>query len=76
MVIELRVVQFWPGIILVISNGTRSTRLFNFKITRMISNQIALHLVQLSLFIIIIIIIIGLCNMFVTNGKHVANNPM
>ena len=77
MVIELRVVQFWSGIILVISNGTRSTRLFNFKITRMISNQIALHLVQLSLFIIIIIIIIiGLCNMFVPNGKHVANNPM
>ena len=77
MVIELRVVQFWSGIILVISNGTRCTRLFNFKITRMISNQIALHLVQLSLFIIIIIIIIiGLCNMFVTNGKHVANNPM
>ena len=77
MVIELRVVQFWSGIIVVISNGTRSTRLFNFKITRMISNQIALHLVQLSLFIIIIIIIIiGLCNMFVPNGKHVANNPM
>ena len=79
MVIELRVVQFWSGIILVISNGTRSTRLFNFKITRMILNQIALHLVQLSLFIIIIIIIIiiiGLCNMFVPNGKHVANNPM
>ena len=77
MVIELRVVQFWSGIILVISNGTRSMRLFNFKITRMISNQIALHLVQLSLFIIIIIIIIiGLCNMFVPNGKHVANNPM
>ena len=77
MVIELRVVQLWSGIILVISNGTRSTRLFNFKITRMISNQIALHLVQLSLFIIIIIIIIiGLCNMFVPNAKHVANNPM
>ena len=77
MVIELRVVQFWSGIMLVISNRTRATRLFDFKITRMISNQIALHLVQLSLFIIIIIIIIiiGLYNMFVPNGKHVANNP-
>ena len=77
MVIELRVVQFWSGIMLVISNRTRATRLFDFKITRMISNQIALHLVQLSLFIIIIIIIIiiGLYNMFVPNGKHVANHP-
>ena len=78
MVIELRVVQFWSGIMLVISNRTRATRLLDFKITRMISNQIALHLVQLSLFIIIIIIIIiiiGLYNMFVPNGKHVANHP-
>ena len=76
MVIELRVVQFWSGIMLVISNRTRATRLFDFKITLMISNQIALHLVQLSLFIIIIIIIIiGLYNMFVPNGKHVANHP-
>ena len=76
MVIELRVVQFWSGIMLVISNRTRATRLFDFKMTLMISNQIALHLVQLSLFIIIIIIIIiGLYNMFVPNGKHVANHP-
>ena len=74
VVIELRVVQFWSGIMLVISNRTRATRLLDFKITRMISNQIALHLVQLSLFIIIIIII-GLYNMFVPNGKHVANHP-
>ena len=40
--IELRVVQFWSEIILAISN---------FEITRMISDQIALHSVQLPLFI-------------------------
>ena len=38
VVIELRVVQFWSEIILVIS-------------TRMISDEIALHSVQLPLFI-------------------------
>ena len=43
MVIELRVVQFWSEIILVISNRTRAARSFNFEITRMISAQIALH---------------------------------
>ena len=42
MVIELRAVQFWSEIILMISNRTR-----DFEITRMISDQIALHLVQL-----------------------------
>ena len=46
-VIELRVVQFWPEIILVISNRTRAARTFDFEITRMISGQIALHTVQL-----------------------------
>ena len=51
MVIELRVVQFWSEIILVISNQTRAARSFEFEITRMISDQIALHLVQLPLFI-------------------------
>jgi len=68
--IELHVVQFWSEIILVISKRTRATRSFNFEITRMISDQIALHSVQLPLFntlmghpvkiflIIIIIIII------------------
>ena len=50
--IELRVVQFWSEIILVISNRTRAARSFNFEITRMISDQIALHSVQLPLFII------------------------
>ena len=51
MVIELRVVQFWSEIILVISNQTRAARSFDFEITRMISDQIALHLVQLPLLI-------------------------
>ena len=51
VVIELRVVQFWSEIILVISNRTRSARSFDFEITRMISDQIAQHEVQLSLFI-------------------------
>ena len=52
VVIEPCVVQFWSEIILVISNWTRTARSFNFEITRMISAQIALHLVQLPLFII------------------------
>ena len=52
MVIELRVVQFWSEIILVISNQTRAARSFDFEITRMISDQIALHSVQLPIFII------------------------
>ena len=51
MVIELRVVQFWSEIILVISNRTRAARLFDFEITRMISDQTALHSVQLPLLI-------------------------
>ena len=49
MVIELCVVQFWSEIILVISNQTRAARSFDFEITRMISDQIALHSVQLPL---------------------------
>ena len=56
VVIELRVVQFSSEIILVISNRTRArtraARSFDFEITRMISNQIALHSVQLPLLII------------------------
>ena len=51
MVIELCVVQFWSEIILVISNKTRAARSFDFEITRMISDQIALHSVQLPLLI-------------------------
>ena len=51
MVIELRVVQFWSEIILVISNRTRAARSFDFEITRIISDQIVLHSVQLPLLI-------------------------
>ena len=46
MVIELRV---WSEIIPEISNRTRAARSFDFEITRMISDQIALHSVQLPL---------------------------
>jgi len=41
--IELRVMQFGSEIILVISNRTRATHSVDFEITRMISDQIALH---------------------------------
>ena len=51
VVIEPRVVQFWSEIILVVSNLTRTACSFNFEITHMISAQIALHSVQLPLFI-------------------------
>ena len=57
MVIELSGVQFWSEIILVISNQTRAAGSFNFEIMRMISDQIALHLVQLPLLIQMYIII-------------------
>ena len=46
---ELRAVQFWSEIILVISNRTRAARLFDSEITWVISVQIALHSVQLPL---------------------------
>ena len=51
VVIELQVMQFWSEIIPVISNRTRAARSFDFEIKRMISDQIALHSVQLLLFI-------------------------
>ena len=50
MAIELQVVQFWSEIILVISNRTCTARSFYFEIMCMISDQIALHSVQLQLF--------------------------
>ena len=53
MVIKLRVVQFWSEIILLISNRTRAARSFDFEITSMISDQIALHSIQLPLLILI-----------------------
>ena len=52
VVIEPRVVQFWSEIILVISNRTCAARSFDFEITRMISAQIALHLVQVPILIV------------------------
>ncbi len=51
MVIALRVGQFWSEIKLVITNRTTATRLCDFVITRLISDQIALHSVQLPLYI-------------------------
>ena len=51
VVIELRVVQFWSEIILVISNQTRAACSFDFEMTGMISDQIALHSFQLPLFV-------------------------
>ena len=48
VVIELRVVQFWSEIILVLSNLTHATGSFDFEITH-ISNEIALYSVQLPL---------------------------
>ena len=51
MVIELRVVQFWSEIILVISNRTGTARSSDFEVTRIISDPIALHSVQLPLLI-------------------------
>ena len=44
---ELRVVQVWSEIISVISNRTRAARSFDFEITRMISDQVALQSVEL-----------------------------
>ena len=49
MVIEPRAVQFWSEIILVISNQSLAARSFDFEITRIISDQIALHSVELLL---------------------------
>ena len=60
MVIELSGVQFWSEIILVISNQTRAARSFDFEITRMISDQIALHSVRLPIFIL---------GIFITDGS-------
>ena len=49
--IALRVVQFWSEIKLVITNRTPASRSCDFVITRLISDQIALHSVQLPLLI-------------------------
>ena len=47
--IALRVVQFWSEIKLVITNRTPASRSCDFVIMRLISDQIALHSVQLPL---------------------------
>ena len=47
--IALRVVQFWSEIKLVITNRPSASRSCNFVITCLISDQIALHSVQLPL---------------------------
>ena len=47
--IALRVVQFWSEIKLVITNRTTASRSCDFVITRLISDQIALHSEQLPL---------------------------
>ena len=52
VVIGLRVVQF------VISNRTRAERSFDFEIMHMISEQIALHSIQIPLFIVSLDIVI------------------
>ena len=49
MVIELLVMQFWSETILVISNQTRAVCSFDFEIMHNISEQVALHSVQLPL---------------------------
>ena len=53
VVIELWFVPFLSEIVLVISNRTPAARSFDFEITRMISDQIALHSVQSPLLITI-----------------------
>ena len=53
VVIDPHVMQFWSEIILVISNWPRAARSCNFEIMHMISAQIALHLIQLPLFILV-----------------------
>ena len=47
--IALRVVQFWSEVKLVITNHTPASRSCDFVITSLISDQIALHSVQLPL---------------------------
>jgi hypothetical protein len=64
--IELRVVQFWTEIKLVITNRTPASRSCDFVITRLISVQIALHSVQLPLLIFVM----------AGSGKSKQQNPI
>ena len=73
MVIELRVVQFWSEIILAISNRTPAARSFDFEITRMILDQMALHSVQLPLLIVSITkfsIVIGSPHTYLSRNRR------
>jgi len=47
--IDLHIMQFWSEIILVISNRTSAQREFHLEITCLMSDEIALHAVQLPL---------------------------
>ena len=49
LAVALCIVQFWPEIKLVITNRTPASRSCDFVIASLISDQIALHSVQLPL---------------------------
>ena len=73
VVIELCVEQFSSEIILGISNQTRAAHSFDFEIMCMISDQIALHSVQLpflisqiKIIVIVIVIIIIIIIIIIT----------
>jgi hypothetical protein len=63
--VELRVVQFWTEIKLVVTKCTPASRSCDFVITRLISVQIALHSVQLPLFIDKL----WVCNKMISNSR-------
>ena len=73
---QLNFVQFWSEIILVISDETRAARSFDFEITRMISDQIALHSVQLPLFIEVRSVQLLLHIFIKKKNKQRQNNPV
>ena len=70
MVIALRVRQFWSEIKLVITDRTPATRSCDFVITRLISDQIALHSVQLPLYIRIIVCVRYTTALVFVQGTH------
>ena len=65
MIIELCVAQFWSEIILVISNQTRAARSFDFEITRIISDQIAIPLSSITII-----------NLGLNLWRHIVNNKL
>ena len=83
MASELWVMQFWSEIILVTSNRSRPARLFDFELTHMISDQTALHSVQLPLLINKSWIYKGLhndkhpsCQQFGLDGRKLTKNVL